>query len=62
MRKNSETVSTKKNRVTISAKVDTDLIDWIKEQAQKVKRTPSNFIEQVLIIYRKNAERKAKND
>ena len=40
-------------------RVNADLVKWIKEQAQDVNRTTSNFVEYVLILYKKNSERKA---
>ena len=49
-------------RKNVYIRMNADLVSWIKEQAQEVNRTKSNFIEYVLMVYRKNAERKAKND
>ena len=50
-------------RKQVYIRVNADLVKWIKEQAQEVNRTTSNFVEYVLILYRKNSERKAaKND
>ena len=49
-------------RKNVYIRMNADLVSWIEEQAQEVIRSKSNFIEYVLNLYRKNAERKAKND
>ena len=46
-------------RKRLYVRANADLVKWIKEQAQDVNRTTSNFVEYVLILYRKNSERKA---
>ena len=46
-------------RKQVYIRVNADLVKWIKEQAQEVNRTTSNFIEYVLILYRKG---KTKNE
>ena len=46
-------------RKQVYIKVNADLVKWIEEQAQEVNRTTSNFIEYVLILYRKG---KTKNE
>ena len=49
-------------RKRVYVRAHADLVNWIKERAKKVNRTTSNLIEYVLILYKENSERKAKND
>ena len=50
-------------RKRVYVRAHADLVNWIKEQTKKVNRTTSNLIvDYVLILYKENSERKAKND
>jgi len=37
-------------------RIDDSLLDWLREEAQKVNRSVNNFIETVLIDYKKRTE------